>query len=67
MATRNDITGDPLQTSVPSEQYREGWDRIFKKPAPKQLTESLDPLELEPSNPPIIRPYPADDEGNTPD
>jgi hypothetical protein len=68
MATRNDITGDSLQTSVPSDQYREGWDRIFKKPVQKPLTESMDPLELEPSQPPAIRPYPpTEDEGNAPD
>ena len=59
MATRNDITGDELLSGVSSDQYREGWDRIFKKPAQpqqKQLNESTDPLELEPCTPPKIRP-----------
>lgn len=66
MAT-NDITGDALNTGAATDQYREGWDRIFKKPA-KPLNESLEPIDLEPSTPPTIRPsYPADDEGNTPD
>ena len=69
MPARNDITGDELLTSVPNEKYREGWDRIFNKPkpAPKPLNESVEPLDLEPSTPPTIKPYPEADEGNTPD
>jgi hypothetical protein len=29
MATKNDITGDPLISKSPTESYRDGWDRIF--------------------------------------
>ena len=30
MATsRNDVTGDRLVSRVPSEEYKDGWDRIF--------------------------------------
>lgn len=29
MATRNDITGDAIQTKLNSEAYRTGWDAIF--------------------------------------
>lgn len=31
MATTNDITGDSIQTKTNTEQYRDGWDRIFGK------------------------------------
>lgn len=31
MAARNDITGDSIATKNPSEEYRNGWDRIFGK------------------------------------
>ena len=52
--TRNDITGDALRTDVPTDDYREGWERIFgNKPKP--------PAESERS------PYEPHDEGNAPD
>lgn len=31
MATKNDITGDPLITKSSTDSYRDGWDRIFGK------------------------------------
>lgn len=31
MATKNDITGDPLVSKSPTEAYRDGWDLIFGK------------------------------------
>jgi len=31
MATSNDITGDSIQTKTNTDQYRDGWDRIFGK------------------------------------
>lgn len=31
MATTNEITGDSIQTKTNTEQYRDGWDRIFGK------------------------------------
>ncbi len=31
MVQRNEHTGDKLQTDVPSEAYRIGWDNIFNK------------------------------------
>lgn len=63
MTARNDITGDALKSGASTDKYREGWDRVFKKP----LNESVEPLDLEPSTPPVIKPYPITDEGNTPD
>ena len=32
MATRNDITGDDLISKVPSKQYLDNYDAIFRKP-----------------------------------
>lgn len=29
--TKNDITGDKLQTKPTTQQYRDGWDAIFGK------------------------------------
>lgn len=31
MVQRNEHTGNKLQTDVPSEEYRIGWDNIFGK------------------------------------
>lgn len=31
MISRNDITGDAIQTKKISDAYRDGWDRIFKQ------------------------------------
>lgn len=28
---KNDITGDEIKTNVSSDNYRDGWDRIFNK------------------------------------
>ena len=29
MTTKNDVTGDRLITKVPSDSYRDNWERIF--------------------------------------
>lgn len=31
MTSRNDITGDKIQTKVVTQEYRENYDKIFKK------------------------------------
>lgn len=31
MTTKNEHTGATQQTKPPTDAYREGWDRIFKK------------------------------------
>ena len=31
MASKNDITGDTLQTKVPTNNYRDNYDKIFGK------------------------------------
>jgi hypothetical protein len=44
MTTRNPITGDPIQTKPASDNYRENFDRIFRRTtavmqAQQQLTD----------------------------
>ncbi len=41
MATKNDITGDAIQSKMQSDLYRQNWEKIFgkkdkKKAQPKQ-------------------------------
>lgn len=38
MTARNDITGDAIRSRTLSEQGRENWDRIFKKPEQKSCS-----------------------------
>jgi hypothetical protein len=40
MTSHNDITGDKIQTKVTTEEYRDGWDRIFKHPIFKKCMEN---------------------------
>ena len=40
MSTKNDITGDAIQSRPSSPKYRENWDRIFAKPNKTYLNES---------------------------
>lgn len=42
MTTRNDITGDSLTTKTSTDNYRDGWDRIFGN---KEDKESLNNSE----------------------
>ena len=49
MTTRNDITGDALQTKTTTDAYREGWERIFGKktevvPVPEDLVKKIEIL-----------------------
>jgi hypothetical protein len=42
MATKNDITGDSIQTKAASDAYRDNWERIFGKkdkqePEPEEI------------------------------
>ena len=32
MSNRNDVTGDKLQTKIPSQEYKDNYDDIFRKP-----------------------------------
>ena len=29
MTSKNDVTGDKIQSKIPSKEYKEGWDRIY--------------------------------------
>ena len=47
MATTNDITGDSLISRVPSNAYKNNYDRIFGKKDWQQEAEKPDDLEVE--------------------
>lgn len=38
MVSKNDITGDAIQTKVNSKAYRDNWESIFGKKAPINST-----------------------------
>ena len=42
MATKNDITGDTIQTRGTSEAFRNNYDLIFRKKKVEQPTEEYD-------------------------
>jgi hypothetical protein len=44
MTTRNEHTGQLQQTKVPSNEYKEGWERIFGKDKPAPLAQSAEQL-----------------------
>lgn len=44
MTSKNDITGDKLQTKAASEEYRNNYDLIFKKPT--QLPAQQKPVDV---------------------
>lgn len=39
MATKNDVTGDSIQTKVNSDSYRDNWERIFGKKKEESVAE----------------------------
>lgn len=48
MATKNDITGDSIQTRATSDAYRDNYDRIFgkkDKPEPSPAAEVVETTE----------------------
>jgi len=46
MTARNDITGDKIQTSVPSKEYKDNWDRIFGKTKEENEKKYLEDKEV---------------------
>lgn len=44
MVSKNDITGDTIQTKSPSDLYRDNWEKIFGK---ERTEEQLGKLELD--------------------
>ena len=36
MPTKNNITGDTIQSRINTPEYESNYDRIFKKPKPKE-------------------------------
>lgn len=50
MTSRNDITGDEIKTKIGSDNYRDGWERIFgnkKEPEQPQAETKNPPTEEE--------------------
>jgi hypothetical protein len=45
MATRNDITGDAIQSRVISDTYRNNYDLIFRKKKQNDPETSADPVQ----------------------
>lgn len=39
MATKNDVTGDTIQTKLASDAYRQNWEKIFGKKDKKKKDE----------------------------
>ena len=44
MATKNDITGDTIQSRTTNKAYEEGWDRIFgiKQKVPQKVPQKTE-------------------------
>lgn len=51
MATKNDVTGDTIQTKVSTKEYRENFDKIFGE---KQLITEVVGDKAEPSSPQVL-------------
>ena len=54
MTTKNDITGDLIQTRSISQSYRDNFDRIFRNKndaneKKKDVEERSEPVEIEPT------------------
>ena len=45
MATKNDITGDTLVSRMPSQAYKDNYDRIFRKGNPDKEKENGSTIE----------------------
>jgi hypothetical protein len=47
MATKNDVTGDAIQTKMTSDLYRQNWEKIFgkkkKKNGQRRSTKKVQP------------------------
>lgn len=50
MASRNDITGDAIQTRTITDSYRDNFDKIFRKKKDEPTTTADDPVQ-EPTTP----------------
>jgi|TARA_B110000908_G_scaffold142511_1_gene170744 hypothetical protein len=47
MATKNDITGDTIQTKIGGKDYADGWDRIFGNKNQKHKQQDLTELNAD--------------------
>lgn len=56
MATHNDITGDAIITKTNTDNYRDGWDRIFGK----NKKSKIDEVQDDTSRQDVAEPQPTD-------
>jgi hypothetical protein len=41
MVTKNDITGDSIQTKAATQLYCDNYDNIFRKPDPREVQDAI--------------------------
>lgn len=55
MATKNDITGDALVSRMPSQAYKDNYDRIFRKGNPDKEKQDEKQDKAKPSQVEVVR------------
>lgn len=50
MATKNDVTGDAIQTKLASDLYRQNWEKIFGKKDKKKDGQRRSAKKVQPSS-----------------
>ena len=55
MATKNDVTGDMLISRLPSQAYKDNYDRIFRKGNPDKEKQDEKQNEAKPSQVEVVR------------
>jgi hypothetical protein len=49
MATKNDVTGDAIQTKMTSDLYRQNWEKIFGKKKNKKNGQRRSSKKVQPT------------------
>lgn len=49
MATKNDVTGDAIQTKMTSDLYRQNWEKIFGKKKNKKNGQRRSAKKVQPT------------------
>ena len=50
MATKNDVTGDAIQTKLASDAYRQNWEKIFGKKKKKKDGQRRSTKKVQPTS-----------------
>ena len=50
MATKNDVTGDAIQTKMTSDAYRQNWEKIFGKKKKKKDGQRRNTKKVQPTS-----------------